>query len=107
MRLTSVRELDLGPIPEGTPSIIKPEPSVILLTGCTGWLGSFVLGELLTQTTCPPHVHSLNGVAERAIRSIVENARKTKVHLGGKRKGLSACVAKRSCPSCAEARRRR
>ena len=30
---------------------------------------------LVSQTTCPPHVHSLNGVAERAIRSIMENAR--------------------------------
>ena len=35
------------------------------------------------------------------IPSIVENARKTKVNLGGKRKGRSACVAKRSCPSLA------
>ena len=24
------------------------------------------------QTTCPPHVHQLNGVAERAIRSLME-----------------------------------
>eukprot|EP00965_Chrysotila_dentata_P019781 656204-Pleurochrysis_carterae.AAC.1 len=24
------------------------------------------------STTCPPHVHELNGVAERAIRSIME-----------------------------------
>ena len=31
--------------------------------------------ELIDRTTCPPYVHSLNGVAERAIRSIVENAR--------------------------------
>jgi len=29
----------------------------------------------IRQTTCPPHVHSLNGVAERSIRSIIENAR--------------------------------
>ena len=35
----------------------------------------FLADELIDQTTCPPHVHSLNGVAERAIRSIVENAR--------------------------------
>ena len=27
------------------------------------------------QTTCPPHVHQLNGVAERAIRSIMEQIR--------------------------------
>ena len=30
---------------------------------------------LVHHTTCPPHVHSLNGVAERAIRSIMENTR--------------------------------
>ena len=35
----------------------------------------FLDEEGIHQTTCPPHVHSLNGVAERAIRSIVENAR--------------------------------
>ena len=28
--------------------------------------------EGVTQTTCPPHVHQLNGVAERAIRSMME-----------------------------------
>ena len=27
------------------------------------------------QTTCPPHAHQLNGVAERAIRSIMEQIR--------------------------------
>ena len=26
-------------------------------------------------TTCPPHVHQLNGVAERAIRSLMEQVR--------------------------------
>ena len=35
----------------------------------------FIDSESIKQTTCPPHVHSLNGVAERAIRSIIENAR--------------------------------
>ena len=35
----------------------------------------FLDEQSISQTTCPPHVHSLNGVAERAIRSIVENAR--------------------------------
>eukprot|EP00965_Chrysotila_dentata_P012026 394798-Pleurochrysis_carterae.AAC.1 len=27
------------------------------------------------NTTCPPHVHQLNGVAERAVRSIMELTR--------------------------------
>ena len=31
--------------------------------------------ESVAQTTCPPHVHQLNGVAERAIRSVVTLAR--------------------------------
>ena len=31
--------------------------------------------ELVTQTKCPAHVHQLNGVAERSIRSILENVR--------------------------------
>lgn len=35
----------------------------------------FLAAEVIQQTTCPPYVHSLNGVAERAIRSIMENAR--------------------------------
>ena len=35
----------------------------------------FMDQEAIQQTTCPPHIHSLNGVAERAIRSIIENAR--------------------------------
>ena len=30
---------------------------------------------LISQTTCPPHVHALNGVAERAIRSIMDLVR--------------------------------
>ena len=38
----------------------------------------FLDSESIEHTTCPPHVHQLNGVAERAIRSIVENA---KAHL--------------------------
>ena len=28
--------------------------------------------EGISQTICPPHVHQLNGVAERAIQSIIE-----------------------------------
>jgi transposase InsO family protein len=35
----------------------------------------FLDTELIKGTTCPPHVHSLNGVAERAIRSIMERVR--------------------------------
>jgi hypothetical protein len=30
--------------------------------------------ESITRTTCPPHVHQLNGVAERSIRSLMEIA---------------------------------
>ena len=32
----------------------------------------FLDDEAIASSTCPPHVHSLNGVAERAIRSIME-----------------------------------
>ena len=35
----------------------------------------FLDEELISQTTCPPHVHQLNGVAERVIRSIMEQTR--------------------------------
>ena len=35
----------------------------------------FLDHESISQTTCPPHVHQLNGVAERAIRSIMEVVR--------------------------------
>ena len=35
----------------------------------------FVDSELIDHTTCPPHVHSLNGVAERAIRTIMDHVR--------------------------------
>mmetsp|Transcript_32844 Transcript_32844/g.79785 ORF Transcript_32844/g.79785 Transcript_32844/m.79785 type:complete len:1719 (+) Transcript_32844:1464-6620(+) len=31
--------------------------------------------ELISHTTCPPHIHQLNGVAERAIRSVLQLAR--------------------------------
>ena len=37
---------------------------------------------MIQQSTCPPYVHSLNGVAERAIRSIMENARSHMVASG-------------------------
>ena len=35
----------------------------------------FLDEQLIEQSACPPHVHSLNGVAERAIRSIMEVVR--------------------------------
>ena len=35
----------------------------------------FLDQEGIHHTTCPPHVHELNGVAERAIRSIMDSAR--------------------------------
>ena len=34
--------------------------------------------ESIARTTCPPHVHQLNGVAERSIRSIMEIVRATR-----------------------------
>ena len=34
--------------------------------------------ESIARTTCPPHVHQLNGVAERAIRSVMEIVRATR-----------------------------
>ena len=61
----------------------RPEPAHVLGSLRSDNAGEFLSrefkdlldSELVSQTTCPPHVHSLNGVAERAIRSIVENAR--------------------------------
>eukprot|EP00965_Chrysotila_dentata_P128025 4233419-Pleurochrysis_carterae.AAC.1 len=60
-----------------------------------GTLHSDNAGELLSQeftdflasnhvhhSTCPPHVHQLNGVAERAIRSIMELTRSALVASG-------------------------
>ena len=38
----------------------------------------FLDEESILRTTCPPHVHQLNGVAERAIRSIMEVVRATR-----------------------------
>ena len=35
----------------------------------------FLDSQLIAHTTCPPHIHELNGVAERAIRALVENMR--------------------------------
>ena len=38
----------------------------------------FIDSESIDRTTCPPHVHQLNGVAERSIRSIMEIVRATR-----------------------------
>ena len=38
----------------------------------------FLDEESITRTTCPPHVHQLNGVAERGIRSVMELVRATR-----------------------------
>ena len=39
----------------------------------------YLENESITRTTCcPPHVHQLNGVAERAIRSVMEIVRATR-----------------------------
>ena len=38
----------------------------------------FLDEESITRTTCPPYVHQLNGVAERAIRSVMEVVRATR-----------------------------
>lgn len=40
--------------------------------------------ELISLTTCPPHVHALNGVAERAIRSIFSLVRSNMAASGAK-----------------------
>jgi hypothetical protein len=39
----------------------------------------FIDEESISQTTCPPYVHSLNGVAEQATRSIVEKLQQVTV----------------------------
>ena len=38
-------------------------------------MSDFLDTESIDHTTCPPHVHQLNGVAERAIRSVIELTR--------------------------------
>ena len=67
-------------------SIGKPEP--VRVVGqlhmdnagefLSGEFNEFLDSELITRTTCPPHVHQLNGVAERAIRSVMEVVRSTR-----------------------------
>ena len=56
-------------------SLGKPEPVRVVGTLHTDnageflskEFGEFLNEELMDQTRCPPHVHQLNGVAERAI----------------------------------------
>jgi len=67
-------------------SIGKPEP--VRVVGqlhmdnagefLSGEFNEFLDSELITRTTCPPHVHQLNGVAERAIRTVMEVVRSTR-----------------------------
>ena len=62
-------------------SLGKPEPVRVVGALHTDNAGEFLSKEfeefldeeLIDQSLCPPHVHQLNGVAERAIRSIMEN----------------------------------
>ena len=64
-------------------SLGKPEPVRVVGALHTDNAGEFLSKEfeefldeeLIDQSLCPPHVHQLNGVAERAIRSIMENVR--------------------------------
>ena len=42
----------------------------------------FLDAEVMDQTLCPPHVHQLNGTAERAIRSIMQQVRSNLVASG-------------------------
>ena len=61
----------------------KAEPTKIVGSLHTDNAGEFLShefeemldDEMVHHTTCPPHVHQLNGVAERAIRSVLENVR--------------------------------
>ena len=67
-------------------SIGKPEPVRVVGQLHMDNAGEFLSGEFnefldsegITRTTCPPHVHQLNGVAERAIRSVMEVVRSTR-----------------------------
>ena len=64
-------------------SVGKPEPVRVVgqlqLDNAGEFLSheftEFLESESILRTTCPPHVHQLNGVAERAIRSIMEVVR--------------------------------
>eukprot|EP00965_Chrysotila_dentata_P029665 986107-Pleurochrysis_carterae.AAC.1 len=58
----------------------SPRPLRIVGTLHSGNAGEFLsreFTEFLSEhgvhaSTCPPHIHQLNGVAERAIRSVME-----------------------------------
>ena len=63
----------------------------------SGEFNEFLDSELITRTTCPPHVHQLNGVAERAIRKrprTVQGARARKTSQA--RSGLHELVCEPS-----------
>ena len=61
----------------------KPQPTQVVGSLLTDNAGEFLSHEFarylenesIDHTTCPPYVHELNGVAERAIRSIMDSAR--------------------------------
>ena len=67
-------------------SVGKPEPVRIIgqlhMDNAGEFLShaftEFIDSESIDRTTCPPHVHQLNGVAERSIRSIMEIVRATR-----------------------------
>ena len=64
----------------------------------------FLDEELISQTTCPPHVHQLNGVAERAIRSIMEQ---TRAHFPARSQclfGRTSCSIPLTCSTAPQAR---
>ena len=68
----------------------RPSPAVVVGSLHTDNAGEFFSREfseyldsaLIPHTASPPHVHQLNGVAERAIRSIMELVRASMVASG-------------------------
>ena len=68
----------------------RAEPTAVIGSLHTDNAGEFISrefsefldDELISLTTCPPHVHALNGVAERAIRSIMELVRSSMLASG-------------------------
>eukprot|EP00965_Chrysotila_dentata_P166270 5489172-Pleurochrysis_carterae.AAC.5 len=61
----------------------KPERARVIGSLHTDNAGDFLSREFtsllesngIDATTCPPHVHSLNGIVKRAIRSVISSAR--------------------------------